>query len=42
VQQFRRIAAAQNPNVQMILPLAEVVARYRKESATCSGKLGWH
>ena len=25
VQQFRRIATEQNPNIQMILPLAEIV-----------------
>lgn len=26
VQQFRRMAAEQNPNIQMILPLAEIAA----------------
>ena len=25
VQQFRRIATEQNPNIQMILPLADIV-----------------
>ena len=26
MQQFRRIATEQNPNIQMILPLADIVA----------------
>jgi len=34
VQQFRRLAAEHNPNIQMMLPLAEIVS-CSKASATC-------
>ena len=40
VQQFRRIATEQNPNIQMILPLAEIVgpvAARRGEPAAGNG-----
>jgi putative transposase len=30
VQQFRRIATEQNPNIQMILPLADIVGRLQQ------------
>jgi hypothetical protein len=35
VQQFRRLAAEQNPNIQMMLPLPDRQSTCSKASATC-------
>jgi hypothetical protein len=37
VQQFRRLATEQNPNIQMILPMADIVGCCSKAWATCCG-----
>lgn len=39
VQQFRRLATEQNPNIQMILPMADIVGLLQEGvvSLRCSG-----
>ncbi len=34
VQEFRQLAQEQNPNLQMIVPMTEVVGGCKKESGT--------
>ena len=42
VQQFRQLATEQNPNVQMILAMADIVACYRRACATYCGTPDWN
>ena len=42
VQQFRRLATEQNPNIQMILPMADIAACCRRVWATCCGTRDWN
>ena len=41
VQQFRRIATEENPNIQMILPLADILSMLQQGVATFCGKPDW-
>jgi hypothetical protein len=41
VQQFRRLASEQNPNIQMVLPLAEIVGLLQQGVVNCCGRPGW-
>ena len=40
VQQFRRLATEENPNIQMILPMADIVGLLQQGVGTCCGKAG--
>ena len=42
VQQFRRLATEQNPNIQMILPMADIVGLLQGAWATCCGTPDWN
>ena len=42
VQQFRRLATEENPNIQMMLPLAEVVSLLQQGVGNLLRRPGWH
>jgi hypothetical protein len=39
--QFRRLATEQNPNIQMILPMADIVGLWQEGWATCCDTPDW-
>jgi hypothetical protein len=42
VQQFRRIATEKNPNIQMIIPLADIVGMLQEGVGNLLRQAGWN
>jgi hypothetical protein len=42
VQQFRRLATGQNPNIQMVLPLAATVSLLQQGVGNLLRETGWN
>jgi hypothetical protein len=41
VQQFRRLATEETPNIQMVLPMADIVGMLQTASAICCERPDW-